>query len=302
MPPREWPAVHGLRTLASALPRRDDAAGGEEGWQVRRPSFQFYPGDWSANPNLKRCTFAEKGIWLEAMCLMHDQPDYGVLRWPLKEIAEAVKCRPADLQALIRKGVLKGADHELTEPFIYTPRTGRKDGYPVVLLAAQPGPIWYSSRMVRDEYVRTTRGEASRFGEGNSASPIAAPNYSPKPPFGDGPSSSSSSSEKKKTCSKPLGLNVAEFPPGFDRFWAAYPRKQGKKPASKVFARIRPDDFLLQTLLDAIAAWVTTEQWSKEGGKFVPLPETWLSKELWNDELPASASFELDAVFSRGAA
>jgi hypothetical protein len=39
----------------------------------KRPSFQFYPADWSANPNLKRCTFAEKGIWLEVMCLLHDQ-------------------------------------------------------------------------------------------------------------------------------------------------------------------------------------------------------------------------------------
>ena len=86
---------------------------------LKRPSFQFYPGDWTSNPNLRRCTFAEKGVWFEVMCLMHDQEEYGVLRWPLKEIADTVKCRVADLQALIRKGVLKGHDTQLDEPFIY---------------------------------------------------------------------------------------------------------------------------------------------------------------------------------------
>jgi hypothetical protein len=51
---------------------------------------------------------------------------------------------------------------------------------------------------VRDEYIRTIRGESSRFGAGDGEAPKAAP----KPPFGDGSTSSSSSttsspSEKK---------------------------------------------------------------------------------------------------------
>lgn len=176
---------------------------------MKRPSFQFYPGDWTSNPNLKRCTFAEKGIWLEVICLMHDQPEYGVLRWPLKEIAEAVKCRTADLQALIRKGVLKGDDKAVEEAFIYVPRSGRKDGEPVTLVGIQPGPMWYSSRMVKDEYVRTIRGESTRFGEGNDAASKHTPKAAPKPPFGDGASSSSSSSSSpsgESSHASPAGL------------------------------------------------------------------------------------------------
>jgi hypothetical protein len=146
---------------------------------MKRPSFQFYPGDWAANPNLKRCNFAEKGIWLEVMCLMHDQAEYGVLRWPLKEIAEAVKCRAAELQAIVRKGVLKGNDAQLDEAFIYVPRSGRKDGAPVTLVPTQAGPVWYSSRMVKDEYVRSTAGAATRFGASADAdkAPARAPGY-----------------------------------------------------------------------------------------------------------------------------
>lgn len=160
---------------------------------MKRPSFQFYPGDWQANSNLRRCTHAEKGVWLDVLCLMHDQPEYGVLRWPLKEIAQAVGAKLSDLRALCTKGVMKGSDTQLEEPYIYTPRSGRKDGDPVTLLPIQEGPIWYSSRMVKDEYVRTIRGESSRFGDGNNE----ASKHSPKPPFGDGSSSSSSSSKEK---------------------------------------------------------------------------------------------------------
>jgi hypothetical protein len=184
---------------------------------LKRPSFQFYPNDWTSNPNLRRCTFAEKGIWLDVMCLMHDQEPYGILRWPLKEIAEAVKCRPADLSALVRKGVLKGDDKRLSEPFIYVPRSGRKDGEPVELLAVQDGPVWYSSRMVKDEYVRTIRGESTRFGEEQSAAPKVPQKHSPKPPLGDGSSSSSSSSTspsvKGDTPLKPPAWTPPEWVP-----------------------------------------------------------------------------------------
>ena len=57
---------------------------------MKRPSFQFYVSDWQSNNKLRRCSHAEKGIWLDVMCLMHDSEEYGILRWPLKEVAQAV--------------------------------------------------------------------------------------------------------------------------------------------------------------------------------------------------------------------
>ncbi|HRE44078.1 MAG TPA: hypothetical protein PKY87_08915 [Terricaulis sp.] len=175
------------------------------------PAFQFYPADWQANPNLRRCTHEEKGVWIDVMCLLHDQAEYGVIRWPLAEIATAVGSTPKKLRGLITKGVLKGADKGECEPFVYTPRSGGKDGEPVALIEAQEGPIWYSSRMVKDAYVRQRRGSSTRFDDdGNQpqkrkpkAAPKDTPNTTPKPPLGadigtglsDGPSSSSSSSD-----------------------------------------------------------------------------------------------------------
>jgi hypothetical protein len=179
---------------------------------VKRPSFQFYPGDWQSNSNLRRCTRTEKSVWLDVLCLMHDQEEYGVLRWTLKEIAEGAHCKVSELKSLQAKGVLKGADKgQICKVYIYTPRSGRRDGAPVELIPEQEGPIWYSSRFVRDEYVRKVRGESTRYeadqgdgnagkGDGKDDSPKGGMgeclDAEPKPDQSDGstPSASTSSS------------------------------------------------------------------------------------------------------------
>ena len=149
---------------------------------MRRPSFQFYPGVWQSNGNLRRCTHEEKGIWIDVMCLFHDAPEYGAIRWPLKELAQAAGISTAKLRGLISKGVLKGADAgQRCEAFIFTPTAaGRTKGDPVTLIEEQAGPIWFSSRMVEDEYKRVIRGEY-----GNA--PKGAPDHAPMPPIGAAP-------------------------------------------------------------------------------------------------------------------
>jgi hypothetical protein len=168
------------------------------GKSMRRPSFQFYHGDWRSNAKLRRCTDAQRGIWIDVMCLMADADEFGILRWPLKDISNAVPCRVAELKQLIEREVLKGADHgDTCKPLIYTPRHAGRDGTPVTLLPEQPGPIWYSSRMVRDAYISSIRGKGSRFGE--------HPKEPPNQRIGDGLSTASSSSpaEETKTSAAP---------------------------------------------------------------------------------------------------
>ena len=73
----------------------------------------------------------------------------------------------------------------------------------------------------------------------------------------------------------------------FAEFWSAYPRKDAKKSARKVFLRIvndadDPDDLLAQ-ILDAITLAKRSYQWQKDDGQFIPLPATWLNQERWED-------------------
>lgn len=157
---------------------------------MKRPAFQFYPADWRKDANLRRCSPAARGVWMDVLCVLHDSDEYGIVRWPLKELASAAGASIAHLKELAEKRVIKGGDKGAVEALIYTPRHGRRDGEPVTLIPAQDGPLWFSARFVRDEYVRTVRGESSRFG----ADKGDAPKDAPKPPFGDGSSTSSSSS------------------------------------------------------------------------------------------------------------
>ena len=68
---------------------------------------------------------------------------------------------------------------------------------------------------------------------------------------------------------------------GFDIFWAAYPRHDAKLPALKEWRKLKPDDGLLKTMLDALTWQKATRGWL-EG--YVPHARAWLHQQRWTDE------------------
>lgn len=145
---------------------------------MKRPAWQHYPADWRSNAKLRRCSWAARGVWMEVLGLMHDSDEYGILRWPLKEIANGVGCPLALAKELADKQVIKGDDLRLEIAYVYAASHAGKRGPEVVLIPGQNGPIWFSSRMVRDEHNRIVRGIGTRFG--------GEPNPKPNPPIGGG--------------------------------------------------------------------------------------------------------------------
>lgn len=73
----------------------------------------------------------------------------------------------------------------------------------------------------------------------------------------------------------------------FDAFWSAYPLKKGKGTAERAWHKYNPD---LQTVLKAIEAQKQTDQWTKDGGKFIPYPATWLNGKRWEDVIEVTTS------------
>lgn len=73
-------------------------------------------------------------------------------------------------------------------------------------------------------------------------------------------------------------------PAGFKIFWKAYPSKVGKAAALAVWRRLRPDQDLLKKMLKTIEAQRASDQWQREGGRFIPHPKTWLNQGRWDDE------------------
>jgi hypothetical protein len=91
---------------------------------------------------------------------------------------------------------------------------------------------------------------------------------------------------------------------GFDQFWEAYPRKVGKGSARRSWKRIRPGPALRQLILNSLAQHTYSHDWTREYGRFIPYPATFLNQERWDDELvdppdPSVASGEFGSAESR---
>ncbi|WP_300802491.1 helix-turn-helix domain-containing protein [uncultured Desulfovibrio sp.] len=78
----------------------------------------------------------------------------------------------------------------------------------------------------------------------------------------------------------------------FEKFWAAYPRKEAKELARSAWHRLWRRGVLptLEALLEALSRFRESLSWKRENGRFVPQLANWLRGQRWLDELPASSS------------
>lgn len=140
---------------------------------MKKPSFQFYPGDWRKDQNLSRASLRAKGALIEILCLAFECEKRGVLKtgknpWSIDEIAHAMGGDKNEnilaIEELLEKKILK------------------KDKKNTI----------FSSRMVRDEKISKIRRNAGSKG-GNPILLNQTTNQNPTP------SSSSSSSTSVNT-------------------------------------------------------------------------------------------------------
>ena len=71
----------------------------------------------------------------------------------------------------------------------------------------------------------------------------------------------------------------------FGVFWAAYPKKRSKGQAEKAWTALKPSEQLQGQILAALKRAVTSVEWAKDGGRFIPHAATWLRAKGWEDEL-----------------
>lgn len=71
----------------------------------------------------------------------------------------------------------------------------------------------------------------------------------------------------------------------FARFWSLYPNRKGKADAEKAWSKLKPTDELFSQICEGLAKQVTCYDWTKDGGKFIPHPATWLNGKRWTDEV-----------------
>ena len=89
---------------------------------MRQPYFRFFPSDWRGDQDLKACSLAARGLWIEMISMMHGSDPYGHLiaaksRLGLKDVSkiaaqvgcDATDCKRA-LKELADAGVFSIAD------------------------------------------------------------------------------------------------------------------------------------------------------------------------------------------------
>lgn len=75
----------------------------------------------------------------------------------------------------------------------------------------------------------------------------------------------------------------------FDRFWKSYPKKQSKDKAKQYFKKLNPNEDMLNVILNALGVQKNTDEWTKDNGKYIPHPSTWLNQKRWEDEINTTA-------------
>lgn len=105
---------------------------------MKRPAFQFYPGDWLRDAHLRTCSLEARGLWIDMLALMHQAEPYGHLVFNGKAatpltLSRMVGATPRDTARLVK---------ELDDAGVFS-----RDEQGVI----------YSRRMVRDELLRNAR-------------------------------------------------------------------------------------------------------------------------------------------------
>ncbi len=78
--------------------------------------------------------------------------------------------------------------------------------------------------------------------------------------------------------------------PDFVRFYTAYPKKKGKDQAEKAYNKLNGEAPSIDSLLEILDKHKKSLDWTRDDGKFIPHPATWLNQKRWEDEVTPTTS------------
>lgn len=69
-------------------------------------------------------------------------------------------------------------------------------------------------------------------------------------------------------------------------FWEIYPRKEAMYSVREAWDELAPDFELAQRIIRRVYRLADSEEWTRDGGRWVPRGDKWLRERRWLDELP----------------
>ncbi len=237
---------------------------------AKRPAIMFYTGDWMKDPHLATCSPATRGIWIDMLCLMHENSESGKLTGTVLGLSRACRCTPDELLLCLNELHQSGTSNITPLPIV-------TQSHSVVTVS--------SRRMMRESDRRKASAERQkqyrdRHRDGGVTDDSQA----------GGECLSSSSSVSSSNAKKKRSVLAIYDDPDFQAFWQCAYRKTGKGSAARFFDKACRD----ADPATILKAWAKqNEQWRREKAEkqYVPHPSTWLNGGRWEDELaPASGN------------
>jgi len=96
--------------------------------------------------------------------------------------------------------------------------------------------------------------------------------------------------------------NKSPLPPcggsveSFEIFWSNYPKKKNRIQALAAFRKVCVP---VEVLVEAINKQKQTDQWKKDGGKYIPYPSTWLNAGAWEDDVRVDVDPDYEAELEK---
>lgn len=98
--------------------------------------------------------------------------------------------------------------------------------------------------------------------------------------------SESESSDKPQTTTRKRRRNTTLTPPGFDDFWATYPRRTAKQNAIKAYTKALKAGVPPQRIIDAAKRYAAAAAAAGSDPRYIPHPATWLNGGRYDDPEP----------------
>jgi hypothetical protein len=79
----------------------------------------------------------------------------------------------------------------------------------------------------------------------------------------------------------------------WEKVWSAFPKKIDEKKARAVYLESTAS---AQQIIDSLADWSVTDEWTRDSGRWIPAPARWLERAGWTETPPQITSKQKEPV------
>lgn len=253
----------------------------------RRPWVKLYCREWLTSTVRFDLTESDRSRFIDLLALAGDSKVPGVVcsgydgsgklsGYPIDWLASTMRCGIGELQESLEK--FKKSDRVTV--------SGPPDS-PAIRISS-----W---KRYQSEYLRQVEAVKSRETSKNKA--VNGPKISQTSAQFDAQSSLTSTQlprlevevevevEKEGEYVSPqVEKHMSSSPPvgnRFEEFWELYPKKEAKKPAARVWAKMVFEDRL--AAMAGVRRWIASGRWADP--QYIPLATSFLNQRRWEDEI-----------------